>query len=84
VKGQKKEILIRQESRHSCRPDIFYFLPTARLVPICRNFLKQLPTDNGTFAFASSSEANALAKLKEPLLPMHLNNIFQFKHIIYV
>ena len=28
MKGQKNEILTRQESRHSCRPEVFYFLPT--------------------------------------------------------
>jgi hypothetical protein len=44
VKGQKNEILTRQESRHSSRPDVFYFFATA-------HFLKQLPTHNGTFAF---------------------------------
>jgi len=35
VKGQKKEILTIQESRHTCRPDVFCFLPTA-------HFLRQL------------------------------------------
>jgi hypothetical protein len=29
VKRQKKEILTRQESQHSSRPDAFYFFPTA-------------------------------------------------------
>jgi len=47
VKGQKNEILTRQESRHSSRPDVFYFFATA-------HFLKQLPTHNGTFVFAPS------------------------------
>jgi hypothetical protein len=59
VKGQKKETLTRPESRHSSRPDVFYFLPTA-------HFLKQLPTHNSTFAFAPTHEANPSAKSKEP------------------
>jgi hypothetical protein len=59
VKGQKKEILTRQESRHLSRPDVFYFFFIA-------HFLKQLPTHNGTFAFATTHEANPSAKSKEP------------------
>jgi hypothetical protein len=64
VKGQKKEILTRLESRHTSRPDVFYFLPTA-------HFLKTilLPAHNGTFAFAPTHKANASAKPKEPFLP---------------
>jgi len=37
VKGHENKIMTKQESRHSSRPDVFYFLPTA-------HFLKQLPT----------------------------------------
>jgi len=37
VKGQENEILTRQGSRHSSRPDVFYFFPTPY-------FLKQLST----------------------------------------
>jgi len=59
VKEQKKEILTRQESRHSSRLNVFYFSPTAHL-------LKQLPTQNGTFDFAPTHEANPSAKSKEP------------------
>jgi len=69
VKGQKNEILTRAESRRSCRPNVFYFLPTA-------HFLKQLPTHNGTFAFATTHEANASAKSKEPFFaypPLNVN-----------
>jgi len=77
VKGQRKEILTRPESRQSSRPDVFYFLPTT-------HFLKQLPIHNGTFAFAPTHEADSSAKSKEPLFPMHLNNRLQFKHPIYV
>ncbi|OFX35251.1 MAG: hypothetical protein A2X08_07375 [Bacteroidetes bacterium GWA2_32_17] len=62
MKGQNNEILTRQESRHSSRPDVFYFLPTA-------HFLKQLPTHNGTFAFAPTHEAKSSAKSKEPFSP---------------
>jgi len=61
VKGQKNEILTRPESRHSSRPNVFYFLPTA-------HFLEQFycPTTNGTFAFAPTYKANPSAKSKEP------------------
>jgi len=61
VKGQKNEILTRPESRHSSRPDVFYFLPTA-------HFLKTILASrtNGTFAFAPTHEANPSAKSKEP------------------
>jgi len=63
VEGQKNEILTRQESRHSCRPKVFYFLPTA-------HFLKTILASraNGTFAFAPTHEANPSAKSKEPFL----------------
>jgi hypothetical protein len=57
MRGLKKEILTGQGSR----PNVFYFLPTAL-------FFKQLPTHNGTFAFASTHEANPSAKSKEPFL----------------
>jgi hypothetical protein len=53
VKGQENEILTKPESRHSSRPDIFYFLPTA-------HFLKQLPTHIAHIAKAP--QANALTK----------------------
>jgi len=62
VEGQKNEILTRPKSRHSGRPDVFYFLPTA-------HFLNQWPTHNGTFAFAPTHEANPSAKSKEPFFP---------------
>jgi len=64
VKGQtEKEILTKQESRHSRRPDVFYFLPTAY-------FLKQLTTHNGTFNFAQTHKANPSAKSKEPFFSL--------------
>lgn len=59
MKGKKNEISTRPKSRHSSRPDVFYFFAIA-------HFLKQLPTHNGTFAFAPSHEANPSAKSKEP------------------
>jgi len=64
VKGQKSEILTRPESRHSSRPDVFYFFATA-------HFLKQLPTHNGTFAFALTHKADPSAKSKEPFYITH-------------
>ncbi|OFX32878.1 MAG: hypothetical protein A2X08_00460 [Bacteroidetes bacterium GWA2_32_17] len=61
MKGQKNEILTRQESRHSSRPDVFYFLPNA-------HFLKTILSSrtNCTFAFVPTHKANASAKSKEP------------------
>jgi len=59
VKGQKNEILTRPERRHSNRPYVFYFLPST-------HFVKQLPTHNGTFAFAPTHKSNPSAKSKEP------------------
>jgi hypothetical protein len=67
VKGQKNEILTRPDSRHSSRPDVSYFLHTA-------HFLKQLPTYNGTFAFALTHKANDSAKPKEPLFCPRTND----------
>jgi len=61
VKGQKNEIFTRPESRHSSRPNVFYFFPTAHFL---RHFYC-LHT-NGTFAFAPTHETNASAKSKEP------------------
>jgi hypothetical protein len=61
VKGQKKEILTRQESRHSSRNNDLYFLPTAHIS-------KQLLKKNGTFAFTTSYKANTSATLKNQFL----------------
>jgi hypothetical protein len=66
MKGQKNEILTRPKSRHISRPDVFYFFATA-------HFLKQLPTRNGTFAFASTHKANPSAKSKEPFFCDRIN-----------
>jgi hypothetical protein len=62
VKGQKKEILTRQESRHSSRPNVFYFLPTA-------HFLKQLPTHIAHIAKAAQANAATKALPKSAILP---------------
>jgi hypothetical protein len=64
VKGQKKEILTRQESRHSSRPDVFYLLPTA-------HFLKQLPTHIAHIAKAPRANAETKALSKSAILPTH-------------
>ncbi len=69
-KVQKNEILTRPDSRHSNRPIVFYFLPTA-------HFLKQLPTYNGTFAFAPTHKANPSAKSKEPFFHPFFFSIFE-------
>jgi hypothetical protein len=62
VKGQKNEILTRQESRHSSRPDVFYFLPNA-------HFLKQLPTHIAHIAKATHATAETKALSKSAILP---------------
>jgi len=75
VKEQKNEISTRTESRHSSRPNIFYFLPTA-------HFLKQLPTHNGIFAFAPTHKANASAKSKEPFFATVKGKLLILKFLI--
>lgn len=57
MKGKKNEILTRPESRHSSRPGVYYFLPTA-------DFLKQLLTHIAHIAKAPRANAatNALSK----------------------
>ncbi|NMC38991.1 MAG: hypothetical protein GYA41_11775 [Bacteroidales bacterium] len=72
MKGQKNEILTRINSRNSSRLDVFYFLPTA-------HFLKQLPTPNGTFAFALTHKVKPSAKSKEPFCLFHLKEYFALK-----
>jgi hypothetical protein len=62
VKGQKNEILKRQESRHSSRPVVFYFLPNA-------HFLKQLPTHIAHIAKAPQANATTKALSKSAILP---------------
>jgi hypothetical protein len=64
VKGQKKEILTRPESRHSSRPDVFYFFATAQ-------FLKQLPTHIAHIAKAPQANAATKALSKSAILLTH-------------
>lgn len=64
MKGQKNEILTRPESRHSCRPDVFYFFATA-------HFLKQLPTHIAHIAKAPQADAATKALSKSAILPAH-------------
>ena len=51
----------QQISRHSSRPDVFYFFSH-------RTFLKTILASrtNGTFAFAPTAQADPSAKAKEP------------------
>jgi len=75
VKGQKNEILTRQESRHSSRPDVFNFLP--RVYPDERgtHFLKQLPTHIAHIAKATRANAETKDLLKSAIFPT-LKNFF--------
>lgn len=63
MKGQKNEILTRQESRHSSRPDVL-FLPTA-------HFLKQLPTHIAHIAKAPPANPETKALSKSAILQSH-------------
>jgi hypothetical protein len=79
VKEKKgKEILIRQESRHSCRPDVLYFLHTV-------HFLKTilLPPHIAHIAITpqASSETNALSKNS---VSHTLYYIFLFKLFLFL
>jgi len=58
-------------SRHSSRPDFFYFFPI-------RTFLKTILAirTSGTFGFAPTHKESALAKPKEPLFSQHSINKF--------
>jgi hypothetical protein len=64
VKGQKNEILKKPESRHSSRPNVFYFFATA-------HFLKQLPTHIAHIAKAPQANAETKALSKSAILPSH-------------
>ncbi|MFA5229378.1 MAG: hypothetical protein WC446_06475 [Candidatus Paceibacterota bacterium] len=65
MKGQKNEIMTRLESRHSSRPDVFYFLPTSL-------FLKQLPTRIAHIAKAPQANAENKALSKSAILQTQL------------
>jgi hypothetical protein len=73
VKGQKNEISTRPKSRHSSRPHVFYFLPTA-------HFLKQLPTHIAHIAKAPRANAVTKALSKSAIFPTHQekNTNFEF------
>ena len=73
MKGQKNEILTRAESRHSSRPDVFYFLPTTY-------FLKQLPTHIAHIAKAPRANTETKALSKSAILQTHQekNTNFEF------
>jgi len=60
VKGQKNEILTRPKSRHSSRPNVFYFFATA-------HFLKQLPTHIAHIAKAPQAYAETKALPKSAI-----------------
>lgn len=62
MKGQKNEISTRPESRHSSRPDVFYFFATA-------HFLKQLPTHIAHIAKDTQANAITEALSKSAILP---------------
>lgn len=55
----------RQITRHSSRPDVFYFLPTA-------HFLKQLPTHIAHIAKATRSDSQTKALSKSAILLTHV------------
>jgi hypothetical protein len=81
----------QQVSRHSSRPDVFYFFPH-------RTFLKTILAHrtSGTFGFAPTHKADPSAKPKEPLFsqPTYndnkldknnmLKNMFNILHLLKV
>jgi len=67
VKGQKNKILTRPESRHSSRPNVFNFLPTA-------HFLKQLPTHIAHIAKAPQDKAQTKTLSKSAIFPFYFTN----------
>jgi hypothetical protein len=76
VKEQKNEILKRPKSRHSSRPNVFYFLPTA-------HFLKQLPTHIAHIGKAPLANAETKALPKSAILPTHKQRVLTNKNINY-
>jgi len=77
VKRQKNEILTRPESRHSSRPDVFYFLPTA-------HFLKQLPTHIAHIAKAAQANADTKALSKSAILPTIYYNLLNLRKNVLI
>jgi len=72
VKGQKNEISTRSESRHSSRPNVFYFFATA-------HFLKQLLTHIAHIAKAPQANAETKALSKSAILPTHQITRFEYE-----
>ena len=69
----KDHISTRQlVSRHSSRPNVFYFFPTAQ------NILKFSHRTNGTFGFAPTAQADTKAKPKEPFFANALMTFFNY------
>jgi hypothetical protein len=64
VKGQKNEILTRQESQHSSRRKVFYFLPT-------KHFFKQLPTHIAHITKAPQANTETKTLSKSAILLSH-------------
>jgi hypothetical protein len=71
VKGQKNEILTRQESRHSSRLNVFYFFAIA-------HFLKQLPTHIAHIAKAPQANAATKALSKSAILLTRQEQIMSY------
>ena len=70
MEGHKKEILTRSESRHSSRPNVFYFFAYA-------HFLKQLPTHIAHIAKAPQANAETKALSKSAIIqPKILKFVF--------
>jgi len=66
VKEQKNEILTRPKSRHSSRPDVFYFFPTA-------HFLKTilLPAHIAAHCQAAQADTQTKACQRAAIMPTH-------------
>ncbi|OFY22803.1 MAG: hypothetical protein A2W98_09480 [Bacteroidetes bacterium GWF2_33_38] len=72
MKGQKENnILTRQESRHSSRPDVFYFLPRVYPDERVSYLFKQLTTHIAHIAKAPQANATTKALSKSAILPSH-------------
>jgi hypothetical protein len=57
----------RQDRNADTQADPMFFIFSPSHI-----FIKQLPTHNGTFAFAPTHEATPSAKSKEPFLQTHI------------
>lgn len=76
MKGQKENnILSRQESRHSCRPNVFYFFQNAY-------FLNQLPSRIAQIAKTPQANAEIKALTNSAIL-QPFSQISIFKAVLY-